>query len=84
MVAGQHPAWELAGPIASLPVAEEVLRMITSLLPGVVQPCEMSLGDVLESAHALVGTVDQIVEMLRARREHLGISYYTVFHRPCR
>jgi hypothetical protein len=41
----------------------------------------MSVGDVLESPHALIGTVEQIAETLRARREQLGISYYTVYGR---
>ena len=27
----------------------------------------------------LIGTVDQMVEDLRARRERWGISYYTIF-----
>jgi probable F420-dependent oxidoreductase len=32
-------------------------------------------GDVLEMPHFLIGTIDQMVEDLRARRERFGISY---------
>ena len=40
---------------------------------------ELSVDELLESPYLLVGTVDQMVEDLRARRERWGISYYTVF-----
>jgi probable F420-dependent oxidoreductase len=33
------------------------------------------LADVLETPHFLIGTVDQVVETLRARRQRYGISY---------
>ena len=33
----------------------------------------------LESPHALIGTVDQIAEDLEARRERYGVSYVAVF-----
>src|SRR5439155_26268441 len=59
--------------------AEQTLEWIASFPPNVLTPCEMSPGDVLESPHALIGTVNQIAETLRARRDQLGISYYTVF-----
>ncbi len=36
-------------------------------------------GDVLESPYVLIGTVDRLVDDLRARRERWGISYYTIF-----
>ena len=32
-------------------------------------------GDVLDTPHFLIGTVDQVVEMLRERRERYGISF---------
>jgi hypothetical protein len=35
----------------------------------------MSPAEVLDSPHALIGSVDQIVETLQARRERYGISY---------
>jgi hypothetical protein len=39
----------------------------------------LSTGQILESPHVLVGTVDQMVETLQERRERYGISYITVF-----
>jgi probable F420-dependent oxidoreductase len=39
----------------------------------------LSIDDVLESPYFLFGTVDQMVEDLRQRRERYGISYFTVF-----
>jgi probable F420-dependent oxidoreductase len=40
-----------------------------------------SLGadDLLESPHVLLGTVDQLVEDLKMRRERWSISYYSIF-----
>ena len=49
--------------------AEELARRWTQLHPD----------DILRSPYALVGTVDQLVEDLRARRQRWGISYYIVF-----
>jgi hypothetical protein len=34
--------------------------------------------DILEIPHFLIGTVDQIVEDLKARRERFGISYLAI------
>jgi probable F420-dependent oxidoreductase len=39
---------------------------------------ELSADEVLESPYVLIGTVDEIVADLRARRERWGISYYIV------
>ena len=49
--------------------AEELAARWTQLRPE----------EILESPYVLVGTADQIVEDLRARRERWGISYYVVF-----
>jgi probable F420-dependent oxidoreductase len=35
--------------------------------------------EILESPYVLIGTVDQLVEALQARRERWGFSYYVVF-----
>jgi hypothetical protein len=35
-------------------------------------------GEILQTPHFLIGTVEQIVEDLRARRERFGISYVVV------
>jgi probable F420-dependent oxidoreductase len=40
---------------------------------------QLSVDELLASPYLLVGSVDQMVEDLRARRERWGISYYTVF-----
>jgi probable F420-dependent oxidoreductase len=42
---------------------------------------QLSAEDILESPYALLGTVDQLVEDLQARRARWGISYYTT-HEP--
>jgi probable F420-dependent oxidoreductase len=49
--------------------AEELARRWTQLSPV----------EVLESPYVLIGTVDQQVEDLHARRERWGISYYVIF-----
>lgn len=40
---------------------------------------ELSAGEILQSPYVLVGTVDQLVDDLLARRARWGISSYTVF-----
>ena len=37
------------------------------------------LEDILQTPYLLFGTVEQMVDALRARRERWGISYYVVF-----
>jgi probable F420-dependent oxidoreductase len=49
--------------------SEELARRWTQLSPA----------EILESPYVLVGTVDQQVEDLQARRQRWGISYYVVF-----
>jgi probable F420-dependent oxidoreductase len=49
--------------------AEELARRWTELSPA----------EILESPYALIGTVDQQVEDLQARRKRWGISYYVIF-----
>jgi probable F420-dependent oxidoreductase len=39
----------------------------------------ISVEEMLASPHFLVGTEDEIVEILQARRKRFGISYYTLF-----
>jgi probable F420-dependent oxidoreductase len=48
--------------------AEELTRRATQL----------SADEILQSPYVLIGTVDQIVEDLLARRQRWGLSYYTV------
>jgi probable F420-dependent oxidoreductase len=40
---------------------------------------QLSPDEILESPFVLIGTVDQLVERLQARRARWGISYYVVF-----
>ena len=56
---------------ASVSAAEELTRRWTQL----------SVEEILQSPYALVGTVDQLVEDLQARRTRWGISYF-VTHEP--
>ena len=49
--------------------AEELTGRWTQLTPD----------EILQSPYVLVGTIDQIVEDLQARRERWGISYYVIF-----
>ena len=49
--------------------AEELTGRWTQLTPD----------EILQSPYVIVGTVDQIVEDLQARRERWGISYYVIF-----
>ena len=42
---------------------------------------QLTADEILQSPFALIGTVDQMVEDLRARRDRWGISYYVV-HEP--
>jgi probable F420-dependent oxidoreductase len=40
---------------------------------------QLSPEEILQSPYVLLGTVDQVVEDLQARRERWGISYYIIF-----
>jgi alkanesulfonate monooxygenase SsuD/methylene tetrahydromethanopterin reductase-like flavin-dependent oxidoreductase (luciferase family) len=40
---------------------------------------QLSAADILQSPYVLIGTTDQMIEDLRARRERWGISYYVIF-----
>jgi hypothetical protein len=40
---------------------------------------QLSPADILQSPYVLLGTVDQQVEDLQARRQRWGISYYVIF-----
>lgn len=42
---------------------------------------QLSVEDILQSPYALIGTVDELVEDLQARRARWGISYYLI-HEP--
>lgn len=52
-------------------VTDDRAGMAERIAPGF----GMSSAEVLDSPHALIGSVDQIVDVLQARRERYGISY---------
>jgi probable F420-dependent oxidoreductase len=52
---------------------QDAATEITRRLPGLTPE------DILDSPFLLIGTVDQVVAQLEARRARLGISYYVVF-----
>ena len=62
---------ELAVSIFVANVTDDREAVAEAMAPGI--GCEPR--DVLEIPHFLIGTVDQIVEDLKARRERFGISY---------
>src|SRR5262245_6701795 len=40
---------------------------------------QLSVDEILEAPYALIGTVDEMVESLHARRERWGLSYFVTF-----
>ena len=65
---------ELAVSIFVANVTDDRESMAAAMAPGI--GCEPR--DVLEIPHFLIGTVEQIVEDLNARRERFGISYLAI------
>ena len=41
----------------------------------------ISVDDILDSPYVLIGTPEQIIEVIQERRERFGLSYYVVFDR---
>ena len=67
--------------------ARESARDILEIIPLVMRTVaaeltrrwpQLTAGEILESPYVLIGTIDQIVEDLEARRARWGISYYVV------
>ncbi|GAC1678612.1 MAG: LLM class F420-dependent oxidoreductase [Candidatus Dormibacteraceae bacterium] len=65
---------ELAVSIFVANITDDRDAVAEAMAPGI--GCEPS--EVLEIPHFLIGTVDQIVEDLKARRERFGISYLAI------
>jgi alkanesulfonate monooxygenase SsuD/methylene tetrahydromethanopterin reductase-like flavin-dependent oxidoreductase (luciferase family) len=40
---------------------------------------QLNANEILQSPYVLIGTVEQMIEDLQARRERWGISYYIIF-----
>jgi probable F420-dependent oxidoreductase len=49
-----------------------------AILPGMAEMLACSPEDALEHPHALIGSVDQIVDTIEQRREEYGFSYITI------
>lgn len=59
-------------------MAEQLAEYYADVPPTMMSNARRSVEEILASARFLIGTVDQIVEDLLARRERYGISYITV------
>jgi len=59
--------------------AEEVARWMADIPETFFSNTQLTVDQILESPYFLIGTVEQIVEDLQARRERFGISYITLF-----
>jgi probable F420-dependent oxidoreductase len=70
----RFPQIELAVSIFVANVTDDRESVAEVMAPGI--GCEPR--DVLDIPHFLIGTVDQIVEDLKARRERFGISYLAI------
>ena len=62
--------------------AEQLVQGLRTIPPTVMSNTARSVDEVLASPHFLIGTMEQIVEELLARRERYGISYLTVGNIP--
>jgi probable F420-dependent oxidoreductase len=62
--------------------AEQIAAFLANSPPTFMSNPRRSVEEVLASARFLIGTVDQIVEQLLARRERYGISYISVLDFP--
>ena len=58
--------------------AEQTATWLRSFPPGVLANADTSIAGILDSPSYLIGTIDQIVEDLKERREHFGVSYIAV------
>ena len=75
----RYESLELNALVQRVVVTDDRRRAAVELASG--RWSQLSVEDILETPFALVGTVDQMVEDLRARRERWGISYYSI-HEP--
>ncbi len=70
---------ELSALVQRVVITDDRRRAAAELASG--RWNQLSAEEILESPYALIGTVDQMVEDLRARRARWGISHYTI-HEP--
>lgn len=64
--------------VAFVAITEDVAGAASRLIEQWNVSDTMTLDDMLTTPHGLIGTEDQIVELLQERRERFGISYITV------
>jgi hypothetical protein len=79
MAGDRFPALELNAYVQQVVVTDDRHGAAEELTRRWIQ---LSADEILASPYVLIGTVDQIVEDLEARRERWGISYYVV-REPC-
>jgi len=68
--------WEHTG---SAFTAQELLSLYLEAVETLAKEWELAPEIVGESAHALIGSIPEIVDQLLVRRERYGLSYITVF-----
>lgn len=76
---GRHAGLELNVLIQRVLITDDRHRTADELA---AQWRQVSSAEILESPYVLIGSVDQLVEDLVARRERWGMSYFTIFE-PC-
>jgi len=62
--------------------AEQIAQFMAYAPSSIMINTQMSVEDVLASPRFLIGTMDEIVEQLQARREQYGISYISFLQFP--
>jgi hypothetical protein len=72
----RYPRLELNALVQRVVVTDDRLQAAQGLASRWTQ---LSPEEILQSPYVLIGTVDQLVEDLQARRARWGISYYVIF-----
>jgi len=70
----RFPAIELSVTVFVANVTDDRISVAEAMAAGL----QSEPGEILETPHFLIGTVEQIIEDLQARRERYGISYVIV------
>ncbi len=71
-------ALELSILVQGLTVTDDRVAAAEAVQPLVPS---LTIDDVLSSPYGLIGSIEEIAEQLRSRRDRLGISYITVFEK---
>jgi probable F420-dependent oxidoreductase len=70
----RFPAIEMSVTVFVANVTDDRISVAEAMAAGL----QSQLGEILQTPHFLIGTVEQIIEDLQARRERYGISYVIV------